>query len=143
MYHNKGYLLNIPGWDWRRDDQVKTHKNNTVRHFCHTKMSLNTTTKKLAQFWTKDFYKLFKNKFSKLLLMFFVTPFTLLTTLINPFWIGILISNAIYLTLFTFQAVCLNELKLGFIAQSCLAPGFSTFVSNLVLISSPDISDGK
>ena len=34
------------------------------------------------------------------------------------------------------QAVCLNELKLGFIAQSCLAPGFSTLVSNLVIISS-------
>ncbi|XP_059098255.1 calcium-activated potassium channel slowpoke-like isoform X2 [Tigriopus californicus] len=59
MYHNKGYLLNIPGWDWRRDD----------------------------------------------------------------------------------QAVCLNELKLGFIAQSCLAPGFSTLVSNLVIISSPDLNE--
>eukprot|EP00095_Tigriopus_kingsejongensis_P012668 maker-scaffold22_size673200-snap-gene-1.19 protein:Tk12668 transcript:maker-scaffold22_size673200-snap-gene-1.19-mRNA-1 annotation:"calcium-activated potassium channel" len=59
MYHNKGYLLNIPGWDWRRDD----------------------------------------------------------------------------------QAVCLNELKLGFIAQSCLAPGFSTLVSNLVIISAPNLTD--
>ncbi len=27
MYHNKGYLLNIPGWDWRRDDQVRHDKN--------------------------------------------------------------------------------------------------------------------
>ena len=60
QYHNKGLLLNIPGWDWRRDD----------------------------------------------------------------------------------QAVCLNELKLGFIAQSCFAPGFSTLVSNLVLISTPKYSDG-
>ena len=41
------------------------------------------------------------------------------------------------------QAVCLNELKLGFMAQSCLAPGFSTLVSNLVIISSPDINQGK
>ena len=61
QYHNKGLLLNIPGWDWRRDD----------------------------------------------------------------------------------QAVCLNELKLGFIAQSCFAPGFSTLVSNLVLISTPKYSDGN
>ena len=61
QYHNKGMLLNIPGWDWRRDD----------------------------------------------------------------------------------QAVCLNELKLGFIAQSCFAPGFSTLVSNLVLISTPKYSEGK
>ena len=59
--HNKAYLLNIPGWDWRRDD----------------------------------------------------------------------------------QAVCLNELKLGFVAQSCFAPGFSTLVSNLVLISTPTINEGK
>ena len=41
------------------------------------------------------------------------------------------------------QAVCLNELKLGFMGQSCLAPGFSTLVSNLVIISSPDINQGK
>ena len=61
QYHNKGYLLNIPGWDWRRDD----------------------------------------------------------------------------------QAVCLNELKLGFIAQSCLAPGFSTLVSNLVIISSMNDNDDR
>uniref|UniRef100_A0A0K2UBH4 Slowpoke [Drosophila melanogaster] n=1 Tax=Lepeophtheirus salmonis TaxID=72036 RepID=A0A0K2UBH4_LEPSM len=59
QYHNKGYLLNIPGWDWRRDD----------------------------------------------------------------------------------QAVCINELKLGFIAQSCLAPGFSTLVSNLVIMG--DDGDGS
>lgn len=29
------------------------------------------------------------------------------------------------------DAVCLAELKLGFIAQSCLAPGFSTLMANL------------
>ena len=34
--------------------------------------------------------------------------------------------------------MCLNELKLGFIAQSCLAPGFSTLVSNLIVMTSPD-----
>jgi hypothetical protein len=28
-------------------------------------------------------------------------------------------------------------------AQSCLAPGFSTLVSNLVIISSPDLNEGK
>ena len=41
------------------------------------------------------------------------------------------------------QAVCLNELKLGFIAQSCLAPGFSTLVSNLVIISNPNLMEGE
>merc|ERR1712045_918742 len=61
QYHNKSLLLNIPGWDWKRDD----------------------------------------------------------------------------------QAVCLNELKLGFIAQSCLAPGFSTLVSNLVIISNPNLMEGE
>ena len=40
------------------------------------------------------------------------------------------------------QAVCLNELKLGFIGQSCLAPGFSTLVSNLVIISNPNLMEG-
>jgi len=59
QYHNKSLLLNIPGWDWKRDD----------------------------------------------------------------------------------QAVCLNELKLGFIGQSCLAPGFSTLVSNLVIISNPNLME--
>ena len=28
------------------------------------------------------------------------------------------------------EAVCINELKLGFLAQSALAPGFSTLLSN-------------
>ena len=41
------------------------------------------------------------------------------------------------------QAVCLNELKLGFIGQSCLAPGFSTLVSNLVIITNPNMMEGK
>merc|ERR1712008_177886 len=61
QYHNKSLLLNIPGWDWKRDD----------------------------------------------------------------------------------QAVCLNELKLGFIGQSCLAPGFSTLVSNLVIITNPNMMEGS
>jgi len=34
------------------------------------------------------------------------------------------------------DAVCLAELKLGFIAQSCLAPGFSTLMSNLFTMRS-------
>ncbi|KAL7990267.1 hypothetical protein Chor_013697, partial [Crotalus horridus] len=29
------------------------------------------------------------------------------------------------------DAICLAELKLGFIAQSCLAPGLSTMLANL------------
>ena len=58
-YHNKSYLMNIPGWDWRRDD----------------------------------------------------------------------------------QAVCLNEIKYGMLAQSCLAPGFFTLASNMITAS--DIKIGK
>ncbi|XP_041362291.1 calcium-activated potassium channel slowpoke-like isoform X2 [Gigantopelta aegis] len=54
QYHNKGYLLNIPSWDWKRGD----------------------------------------------------------------------------------DAVCIAELKLGFIAQSCLAPGFSTLMANLFTMRS-------
>ncbi|XP_013413785.1 calcium-activated potassium channel subunit alpha-1 isoform X2 [Lingula anatina] len=34
------------------------------------------------------------------------------------------------------DAVCLAELKLGFIAQSCLAPGFSTLMANLFTMRS-------
>ncbi|ELU08381.1 hypothetical protein CAPTEDRAFT_138076 [Capitella teleta] len=41
------------------------------------------------------------------------------------------------------DAVCLAELKLGFIAQSCLAPGFSTLMANLFTMrsykTSPDM----
>src|SRR5699024_12880362 len=29
------------------------------------------------------------------------------------------------------DVICVSELKLGFIAQSCLAPGFSTMLANL------------
>ena len=29
------------------------------------------------------------------------------------------------------EAICINELKLGFLAQSCLAPGISTLLANL------------
>ncbi|XP_023325746.1 calcium-activated potassium channel slowpoke [Eurytemora carolleeae] len=50
-YSSKAFLLNIPGWDWRRDD----------------------------------------------------------------------------------QAVCLNEVKFGLLAQSCLAPGFFTLASNIIM----------
>ena len=58
-YHNKSFLMNIPGWDWRRDD----------------------------------------------------------------------------------QAVCLNEIKYGMLAQSCLAPGFFTLASNVVTAS--DLKIGR
>jgi len=34
------------------------------------------------------------------------------------------------------DTVCLAELKLGFIAQSCLAPGFSTLMANLFTMRS-------
>ena len=34
------------------------------------------------------------------------------------------------------DAVCLAEMKLGFIAQSCLAPGFSTLMANLFTMRS-------
>ena len=34
------------------------------------------------------------------------------------------------------DVVCLAELKLGFIAQSCLAPGFSTLMANLFTMRS-------
>lgn len=58
QYNNKAYLLNIPGWDWRRDD----------------------------------------------------------------------------------QAVCLNEVKYGLMAQSVLAPGFFTLASNVVTSSIKEIT---
>lgn len=34
------------------------------------------------------------------------------------------------------DVICLAELKLGFIAQSCLAPGFSTMMANLFAMRS-------
>lgn len=37
------------------------------------------------------------------------------------------------------DAVCLAELKLGFIAQSCLAPGFSTLMANLFTMRSYNV----
>ncbi|XP_018056666.1 PREDICTED: calcium-activated potassium channel slowpoke isoform X20 [Trachymyrmex septentrionalis] len=43
------------------------------------------------------------------------------------------------------DVICLAELKLGFIAQSCLAPGFSTMMANLFAMrsfkTSPDMQD--
>ena len=33
------------------------------------------------------------------------------------------------------QAVCLNEVKFGMLAQSCLAPGFFTMASNIISAS--------
>ena len=36
------------------------------------------------------------------------------------------------------DSVCLSELKLGFIAQSCIAPGFSTLLANLFTMTSYD-----
>ncbi|XP_071951979.1 calcium-activated potassium channel subunit alpha-1-like isoform X12 [Antedon mediterranea] len=43
------------------------------------------------------------------------------------------------------DVICVAELKLGFIAQSCLAPGFSTIMANLFAMrsnSEPNKSDG-
>ena len=37
--------------------------------------------------------------------------------------------------------VCLPELKLGFMAQSCLAPGFSTLLANLFTMRSDNVTD--
>jgi hypothetical protein len=34
------------------------------------------------------------------------------------------------------EAVCIAELKLGLIAQSCLAPGFSTMMANMFAMRS-------
>ena len=34
------------------------------------------------------------------------------------------------------DVICVAELKLGFIAQSCLAPGFSTLMANLFAMRS-------
>lgn len=34
------------------------------------------------------------------------------------------------------DVICLAELKLGFVAQSCLAPGFSTMMANLFAMRS-------
>lgn len=38
------------------------------------------------------------------------------------------------------DVICVSELKLGFIAQSCLAPGFSTMMANLFAMRSYDMS---
>ena len=40
-------------------------------------------------------------------------------------------------------ALCLNELKLGLLAQSCISPGISTLVANLFYISDLNISKEK
>ena len=34
------------------------------------------------------------------------------------------------------EVICLSELKLGFMAQNCLAPGFVTMLSNLICMRS-------
>ena len=39
------------------------------------------------------------------------------------------------------DVICLAELKLGFIAQSCLAPGFSTMMANLFAMRSGEPSE--
>ena len=38
------------------------------------------------------------------------------------------------------QAVCINEVKFGMLAQSCLAPGFFTLASNMITASKNNIS---
>ncbi|XP_020623677.1 calcium-activated potassium channel slowpoke-like isoform X2 [Orbicella faveolata] len=39
------------------------------------------------------------------------------------------------------DVVCISELKLGFIAQSCLSPGFSTLLANVFSMRSNDTTD--
>ena len=39
------------------------------------------------------------------------------------------------------DVICLAELKLGFIGQSCLAPGFTTLMANLFAMRSGEPSD--
>ena len=34
------------------------------------------------------------------------------------------------------EVICINELKLGLLGKSCLCPGFSTMVANLIMMSS-------
>ena len=41
------------------------------------------------------------------------------------------------------QAACFNEVKLGLFAQSCLAPGFSTIMANLLVASEEQPVDRK
>ena len=38
------------------------------------------------------------------------------------------------------QAVCINEVKFGLLAQSCLASGFFTMASNMMTTSLPGIT---
>ena len=38
------------------------------------------------------------------------------------------------------DVICLAELKLGFIGQSCLAPGFTTLMANLFAMRSGETS---
>ena len=39
------------------------------------------------------------------------------------------------------EVICTDELKLGLIAQSCFAPGFSTLMANIFAMRSPIDSD--
>lgn len=41
------------------------------------------------------------------------------------------------------DAICVAELKLGFLAQNCLAPGFSTFLANLFTMRTYRKSDSN
>ncbi|CAH3197018.1 unnamed protein product, partial [Porites evermanni] len=41
------------------------------------------------------------------------------------------------------DVVCISELKLGFIAQSCLSPGFSTLLANIFSMRSNDTENRK
>ena len=71
--------MNIPGWDWKRDDQVRSNKIQNHR------LALEAL-------------------------------------------------DYIY-----HQAVCINEVKFGLLAQSCLASGFFTMASNMMTTSLPGI----
>ena len=57
---------------------------------------------------------------------------------------GIAIIFIQYLIIISFtQAACFNEVKLGLFAQSCLAPGFSTIMANLLVASEEQATNKK
>jgi len=41
------------------------------------------------------------------------------------------------------EVICLSELKLGFMAQNCLAPGIVTMLSNLICMRSYKVSTSQ
>ena len=63
---------------------------------------------------------------------------------LDPARPGIAIIFIQYLIIISFtQAACFNEVKLGLFAQSCLAPGFSTIMANLLVASEEQATNKK